>query len=142
MDPISVHAVHSSLVVVNDVFYKRLLGLADIVDVIFIGLFVDLVLLKLLTLNDSAEDGKEDDKGEVEVEPAVNVINSAGFELFSKSEFVGVTSGVEGNSTDEQVGAGEGSCEDDHGVKEEEGHHSTDEGTKDSGDPEEYFTVG
>jgi len=94
--------------------------------VAFGGFLELLVFLKLLALDDHTDDSEDDDEGQVEVEPAIDAIVSAVLESFSKGEFVGVASSVERDSTDEQVGAREGSGSDDCGVKEKEGHGSTD----------------
>lgn len=45
------------------------------------------------------------DAAQVEVEPVGNVVQGAALDLLSHGELVGVTTGIEGDTSDEEVGA-------------------------------------
>jgi hypothetical protein len=101
-----------------------------------------LVLLELFALECGSEDGEDKHEGEVEVEPCFDIGDGATLELLDVVEFVRVASSIKGDSTDEHVGSGKRSGEDNSLEEEAEGEASGNKGTGDVDDPEEPFLLG
>lgn len=100
------------------------------------------VFLELFALNYCSKNGENQHKSEVEVEPCFNIRDDTRLELVDVIKFVGVTSGVEGNSTNGHVGSSEGSGEDNSLEEETEGHSSGNKSAGDVDGPEEPFSLG
>ena len=99
------------------------------------------VFLELFALNYCSENGENQHKSEVEVEPCFNIRDDTRLELVDVVKFVRVTSSVEGNSADGHVGSSEGSGEDNGLEEEAEGHSSGNKGAGDVDGPEEPFSL-
>ena len=100
------------------------------------------VFLELFALNYCSENGENQHKSEVEVEPCFNIRDDTRLELVDVVKFVRVTSSVEGNSADGHVGSSEGSGEDNGLEEEAEGHSSGNKGAGDVDGQEEPFSLG
>lgn len=78
-----------------------------------IGVLVSWALeLPFFGLIPDSQAHRNKDAGEVEVEPVRNVLPGATLDLLSHGELVGVTTGVQGDSSDEQVRTDHGGSED------------------------------
>lgn len=110
-----------------------------VLDVIGVLLFV---FLEVLELDNHTTNEEQDDEDEIQVHVPFHVRENSVFELLDEVEFVRVASGIEGDSTDEEVRSSERGGRNDGREEEAESESSGNEGTGDVNDPEESFGLG